>query len=108
MLYHECTSVTSINLSCNACYIPIGSKCHENRNNLSNCKIQVKVVKLSHSRPIALDATINWRAKLASAKLQHADFVHNLLIVMAVMQITAMAKSHGIHDDHDSMIFLQP
>jgi len=35
---------------------------------------------------LAVNAAINWRAKLASEKLHCADFVvHNLLIIMAVM-----------------------
>ena len=35
---------------------------------------------------LAVNAAINWRAKLASENLHCADFVvHNLLIIMAVM-----------------------
>jgi len=35
---------------------------------------------------VSTNSAINWRAKLASEKLHCANFVHNVLIIMAVMQ----------------------
>jgi len=57
---------------------------------------------------LAVNAAINWRAKLASEKLHCADFVvHNLLIIMAVIhnhddgQKSRHAQNHNIYGDHD-------
>jgi len=69
------------------------------RKKLSNCKKVIwKVMssyKLISRWALALNAAVNWRARLASETLHCADFVHNPPIITAMTRNLAIAENHG-------------